>query len=405
MDVERLFLHRDRLLEIHLHENGRERPARALFHKLKSMLEEKTVVLYGLRGVGKTVLMLQLVKYLLSEKSKEDVMYISADHFPDLEGAVHAFLEYHGFKYYESVDRPLYLFLDEVHYFPRWDLLLKRMHDASDMLHVFATGSSALRVLMSPDLYRRAKKVHVPPLFFHEYLVFRAFREGKKSEQVKRVVDILGKTTTELFVDYLLVGGFPFFSKSRAETYERVRDVVDRVLWKDIGSMAHPNQYTFLSLLHYLSSNVPGPLSYDKISRMLGISKSTVEKYLTYMVAAGLLIRVEHCRRNRPLRPSKYYFASPSIVSALNMISPPLGEKERGVLLETYVAGLLRETCYQNTDFVWDKQRVEVGWGKKKKGEETVISVEEDGVRPWELEAEMLGEEYGFGGWAPLREV
>ncbi len=141
-------------------------------------------------------------------------MYISVDHFTNLEDVVLSFLEYHGFRHFESVDEPLYLLLDEVHM-----------------------------------LLRAFKK--------------KTFRPGKDN-----VVRVFGRTTEELFVDYLLEGAL---------------------------------ERSFLSLLHYLASNVPGPLSYEKISSMTGIPKFTAEKYLDCLTLEGLLLRVEHCRRNATL--------------------------------------------------------------------------------------------------------
>ncbi len=387
MDVEKLFHHTDAFIRIHCHTEGRERPKRLFYNKLlRILLKNRFVILTGLRGVGKTVLTLQVAKELRKEHG-DRIVYINTDFFPDLDDAVSTFLEYHGFKNIESVDQDLYILIDEVHQYQGWNTLLKRLYDGSDKLYILVTGSSALHILASPDVLRRAAKLRLPPLFFTEYLLIRAFKEGKKLD--KAVYKVFGKTTQELFVDYLLTGGFPFFTGDREIDYDKIVEVVNRVVWQDLSNLTHVSPL-FFRFLKYLARNVPGPLSYEKISKMLGISKTTVERYINYLTLAGLVKRVEPCSLGRPLKPYKYYFTSPSLVSALDYIVPPLDDRGKGVLLETYVSTLLDSTCYHNADFDWKGRKVEVGWKKRKKKDSLIVSVEGDGIRPWELEQKLL---------------
>lgn len=383
MDVERLFHHTEAFIRTHCYDkDGRKLPKRISYKRIEDLLKRnRLLVLMGLRGTGKTVLTLQITESL-RQRHGDRVVYINTDFFPELEDAVFSFLEYHGFENIESVNKELYIFIDEVHQYEEWNNLLKRLHDGSPYIRVVATGSSALQILASPDLLRRAARVNLPPLYFTEYLAIRAFKEGE--EAVSR------KSTKELFVDYLLTGGFPFFTGDREVDYNRIVDVVSRVIWQDIGNLTQASPI-FLRFLKYLAANVPGPISYVKISNMLGISRTTVERYINYIISAGLLKRVEPCSLGRPLKPYKYYFTSPSLVSALNYIIPPLDEKERGVLLETYVANLLNVTCYHNADFDWNGKTVEVGWKKRKGKADITVSVEGDGIKPWELERKILG--------------
>jgi len=380
MDVERIFYHTDAMIRIHTREGGRPLPKRKAFYRVKELLKKnRLLMIHGLRGVGKTVLTLQLAESLRNEHG-DRVVYINSDFIPDVRDAVMSFLSYHGFENIESVDLDLYILLDEVHQFEGWQRLLKTLHDGSKHIHVVATGSSAINLLSSPDLLRRAARIELPPLYFSEYRELLKFKEGK-----------VDRSTKELFVDYLLVGGFPFFTGDREVDYGRILDVVSRIVWQDLGQV-YPRVTPLMNrLLRYLSANVPGPLSYQKVSNLLGISRATVERYLSLLVEADLVKRVEPCSLGRPLKPYKYYFATSSIVSALNYIVPPLKEKEKGVLLETYVANLLHPTCYENGDFLWKGKILEVGWKKRKRRkDEVVVSVEGEGIRPWEIEEVVL---------------
>ena len=82
------------LVQSHIYKNNKKLNYRSDFYKLKhyidKFLEEDTddrfFILPGLRGVGKTTLIFQLMDYLLNEKniSKEKMLFLDLDRLKDL---------------------------------------------------------------------------------------------------------------------------------------------------------------------------------------------------------------------------------------------------------------------------------------------------------------------------------
>jgi len=88
------------------------------------------------------------------------------------------------FSFYQEINdfrlvdmkKKIILLLDEIHYDEKWGLFLKVLFDATKghkNLFVIATGSSALKLKMNPDLSRRSLSEEIEPLKFNEFCILR----------------------------------------------------------------------------------------------------------------------------------------------------------------------------------------------------------------------------------------
>ncbi|MEM0171875.1 MAG: AAA family ATPase [Thermoproteota archaeon] len=137
-------------------------------------------MLPGLRGVGKTTILLQIYNYLTQVKKVEQarVLYFSADELKDYLGAkiseaIKVFVEDIWNTSLTSLDKPLVILIDEAHYDKGWALSAKIVYDQTKRIFLLLTGSSALSMEISVDLARRARKEIVFPLNFSEYLILK----------------------------------------------------------------------------------------------------------------------------------------------------------------------------------------------------------------------------------------
>ena len=138
---------------------------RFIYETVKKYLKEKEIIaIVGPRGVGKSVLLKQLLNEL------EKGFYISLDTvLPEKKlFEIAKELESKGIKY---------LFLDEVHFYPNFEKEIKKIFDFLKIKLIITSSSSLLLTESSYDLSRRVRLLYMFPFSFREFLYFK---EDKK---------------------------------------------------------------------------------------------------------------------------------------------------------------------------------------------------------------------------------
>ena len=284
-----------------------------------------TILLPGLRGTGKTTLLGQLYFHVLLERP--DVIYIPVDELRLLGFDLHETVE----AYFEIFrpERPVIL-LDEVQYDQQWDLTLKVLHDKRKAL-VIATGSSALKLKESPDLVRRALHIEITPLSFLEYL----YLLGEKvkpfgiepllsfdSERLEKAVSTSSHKWKKAG-EYLRIGSLPLsIGLDERTAHDSMFSLIERVVYRDLPEVRNFDSSTLdsaLRLLVLLSNPKGERFSYEKLSRILSVSKGTVMELIRALTASGLLIEIPPLGSvSRKIRKSpKLKFSAPSLRAAL----------------------------------------------------------------------------------------
>ncbi|MCD6372388.1 MAG: ATP-binding protein [Thermococcus sp.] len=313
-------------------EYARKLRKRFLFEELSGFVDAyidggapRTVLLPGLRGTGKTTLLGQLYFHTLSQTS--DVIYISADEVRLLGFSLHEVIE----RYFDVFrpKRPV-LLLDEVQYAENWDLTLKVLHDRGKAL-IIATGSSALKLRESPDLARRVIHVDVKPLSFIEYLHLRGeevMRIGLDAlfefnvEKLERALS-LGAHYAGEAENYLKLGSLPLTLEMEERlAYDALFSLLERIVYRDLPEFRNFDSSTLdsaLRLLTLLATPKGERFSYEKLSKTLGISKSTVIELVRAFIASGLFIEIPPTGSlSKKIRRSpKLKFSAPSLRASL----------------------------------------------------------------------------------------
>ena len=129
-------------------------------------LNSRITGLIGARGVGKTTMLLQIIKEQFDTKN---TFYFSADHIYFEKSTIYEFIE----QLYLT-DGITNFFIDEIHKYKNWSQELKNIYDGFPAIKIIFSGSSSLDLIKgSHDLSRRAKLYHLPGMSFREYLNFR----------------------------------------------------------------------------------------------------------------------------------------------------------------------------------------------------------------------------------------
>lgn len=384
-----------RLNEGYIYADKDLRPTRHIFSYFRKLISEflndnlnefeKIILLPGIRGVGKTTLLMQILKIekflnadnaikvqILQNLNKLDYRFyfdVSKLHLEQI--TLNEF-----FKFFEKInnlnfvelEKKTLLLLDEVHYDEKWGLFLKVLFDTikgHKNLLVIATGSSAINIKMNPDLARRSTVIELFPMKFSEYLVLihtifpvKNLSEDLKkiifnSRSAKRVFQELKAKELEInrfFIDlplgcedgFFKNGGFPFVVglHNQVEISERIKDVINGIISKDIISLKKFKTETIGKIydLLYLLAN-SDLISYDKLQRALCIDNiRTLSALLDVLVMSGILLRIKSYGQTygATRKTPKYLFITPSLRSAIQDNNFPSGIE--GKKLEDYFA-------------------------------------------------------------------
>lgn len=248
--------------------------------------------LVGPRGVGKTTVLLQLIKEKLSKTT--DAFYISADHIYFSRIGLFDFVR----NVYE-MDGTTRFFVDEVHKYAGWAQEIKNIYDSFPDIRMVFSGSSSLNLVKgSYDLSRRAVLRRLPGLSFREYLNFRLNTHFevvsyenilKGDEPFLEIIAIKG--LLGYFRDYLERGYYPFAFEDPPYYFDKIGVVVDKTIYEDIAnffSLKTENLRIFKKLLTYLATIPPGALNTHSLAKNLGVDDKTAGRYLSILIDTGL---------------------------------------------------------------------------------------------------------------------
>lgn len=361
---------------------------RNIFSRFKSELDKflrgqtkrKFIVMPGLRGVGKTTILMQIYEYLVKKTSidPKNILYITVDDLISTlsnKKLLEAIRTYYRVVHENTVagtEEKTFLLIDEAHYDENWDRALKVVWDNKPNAFIIATGSSALSLTVSTDVVRRAEISSIFPLSYQEYLVMKynicpprstaetvrkSIFEGpkviedlrKKYNKIKLKLTELDKPRDIEFKNFLKYGGLPYtFLYDKEKILEKTERILERIIYHDlatVGSFKQKNIPKIKSLMTFLALKKPGRLSYGSLSNNIDKSKNFVERALRSLEKTGLLLStMAYGGAGKTTRKSpRYFFATPTIkYSLMEKIGRWENSKAQiGMLLEHLVASRL----------------------------------------------------------------
>lgn len=294
--------------------------------KLRQYLEIKDIIfLIGIRRVGKTSLMKQLIFEILNSGiNSKNILYLSCEHpkFNDFN-LIEIINEYRSY-FNITRDEKVYVFFDEVQLKIDFERDLKIIYDTEKNIKIFASGSSATLIKdKKAYLTGRHRTLEIEPLNFEEYLIF-------VNKNVKISESYLYK---QLFLDYLKIGGMPEYVLNNDPEY--LINLIDSIIYKDIiGNYNLKNPKLIKDLFILLCERVGKPLSYTKLANILGVSVDTVSQYISYFEETFLIYIVNKYSSslNEKVRSQKKIYIAD--VGLRNIL---VGFKDLGAIYENLV--------------------------------------------------------------------
>jgi hypothetical protein len=319
---------------------------RDLYAELSTKLRDKGLVgIIGLRRTGKTVLMRQLMAGM-----GKDAAYFSFDEEETQTKESMVFV----LDYILNNIRPHHIFLDEVHYVPDWEGVVKRYYDQKG-LSIIVSGSESFRVGKAKTaLTGRLDLFHLSVLTFKEFMVLRGIPSEigpvdiKDRAALKALYDSLlpkKELLEKEFIEYLYKGAFPELAvEEDPERIQRyIRDmVVKKVVHHDIPAIFNIQRKALLfDLFVYLCETSSEMFDNVKLGGMLGADQDTIKEYIFYLMNANLLTVSENYSGSpakRMRRSKKAHVVHPSVALAF------LG-KGRELLVDKLLGNLVESLC------------------------------------------------------------
>lgn len=326
---------------------------RECFGELLKLLDHRQViVICGLRRVGKSTLMYQLMQRLIAGGSNPlDVLYFS---FDKKIGDIKAVLDsYAKITERDYENEKIFVFLDEIYKLRKWHRELKLLYDALPNVKFVVSGSASLKIEKEArsDLTGRAFHVEVKPLSFTEFfeLKFKTKLENPKIWEEKLKANFPG----------FLKKAFPEiidFEPELASDY--VKDLVlDKILFSDSAAAYKNVDLNLLQTLTEIFLSEPGIyLNTDSLSKDLKKSKNDINSHIR-LLELGYVIRIVKNFRGSVLSASRklrrVYPYHPSLIQGI------LKEVAEPKMVECFVRSHL------DAEFYWRKEKKEVDFVHK----------------------------------------
>lgn len=313
---------------------------RDVFDSLYSDVKQlpQMVSVTGPRRVGKSTLLQQCIQQLIDDApdpraQANRIVYFSMQD-PGLEipgfNQDKFFNELVATAVEASKDGLTYLFLDEIQFFPRWELYLKKFYDLKTPVRFVVSGSASTPIFKKSreSLLGRIKDFHVLPFSFREWYEIKVphmlsvglgnnvtttfsparigisqYRHaGSVMQQYtsKELVDELGRYAHHEFGDkvdqFLFEGGFPevwSLPTLLAKQEYLYQNQVERVIFEDLLVAAEFRKPEMLRRFYLGLLKDPGrETNLSQLSSEIALARSTIETYFPLLEATDLVWRL-----------------------------------------------------------------------------------------------------------------
>ncbi len=349
------------------------------------------IVLAGVRRSGKTTIMHQVIKGLLSKVNKNNICYINLD-----DSRFGNNLEKIYEKYLELADPKdkVYFFIDEIQNVRLWEKWIKYRYDKDRNIKFFVSGSTS--ELLSKEyghlLSGRYFRINVMPLGFDEFLEFRNIEFSSEMKRIKNK-----RAIKRALVEYLEFGGFPEVVLEERENVrnERLKTYFESILLKDVvlkNKVRNPDKIE--EMAYYFLSNVSSNYNYTHLAKTLNLSTPTVENYFSFIRESFLIDSISifsYKVKDQLQYPRKIYCVDNGIRNAVSFRF----RENIGQLYENTVFTELKRRGKKV--YYWrDKNEREIDFVVKeglkiREAIQVCYSIEGDGTREREVRGLLLG--------------
>lgn len=366
---------------------------RMAYYEALKMITHKSirrfVVLSGVRRVGKTTILYQIMEQLIDDGiNPKNILYATFDNpilkLVDVESVLNI---------YESmypVEGTRYIFFDEIQYTDNWELWMKVIYDSRKDIRLIATGSASpvLEKGSADSGTGRWSILKIPTMSFYEYCHLLQLEEPQLPDKL-RISQLIKMDSAELgdlfgrfmplqnhFNRYLMIGGFPELVLSDDDAYaQRMlrEDVVDKVIKRDVLMLFNIRSPLLMEKLFlYLCMTSTEIFNASTTAKELdNTSVATIDNYIDALKMSNLIylakpmdVGSKGALKGKP----KIFIADAAIRNAVLMIDDVLSdESELGAMVEMTVYKHIVSFCQGST--------AQIGYFRKAKDNQKEVDV------------------------------
>ena len=293
----------------------------------QKLTDQKAIILFGARQVGKSTLLKHLIKddnsvlWLYGDQPQTQTIFDNISE-PNIKAII-------GNK--------KIVVIDEAQMIKDIGIKLKMFTDYLEGIKVIATGSSSFDLAnkINEPLTGRKWEYQLLPLSFTEMAKASSVVEELKSLETR-----------------LIYGYYPEIALNPGEEKERLLELVNSYLYKDVLIWENLHKAEKISkLLQALAFQAGSQVSYSEIGTLVGMDSKTVEKYIDLLEKAFVIYRLTSYSgnlRNELKASKKIYFYDNGVRNALISAFNPIELRDDiGTLWENFMmAELLKKDMY-----------------------------------------------------------
>ncbi|MGC8817734.1 MAG: ATP-binding protein [Candidatus Hadarchaeum sp.] len=327
---------------------------RRIFQELKKhMGSRQMLILTGLRRVGKSTLMYQLMEELMKGGvDPKKILYFSFDEA--VKEPISVLREYQKLTQVRWKEENVFVFFDEVHKLRNWSSKLKLLYDALPNLKIVLSGSASIMIEKEAltNLAGRYVQREVKPLSLGE---FAELSLGRRIENLE-----MWRNELEALLPMYLKRPFPEIVSWEDEL--KVREYIRELVIEKTVKVDMPDIFSrvrtglLLTLLENFMSEPGMVLNLSSLSRDLRIHKLTLEEHLFFLEFAKLIRVVKNFRPSVRAESRKMKKIYPAHIA---LSFPFYTSPGKGEIFETLVASSMDLKNY------WRKNSKEVDFVRK----------------------------------------
>ncbi len=351
-----------------------KRTAESLFSPLPR--KNKVIILLGARQVGKTT----LIKNLFDSKKNFFLNF-------DIEIDKQRFLAAKNLTPSDAIKsfgNPDFLIIDEVQRLPETARIVKGWYDSGINTQVILLGSSSIDIVNQAveALTGRNVKIYLPPLQFKEIITAQSWFSPiyDKSSLVENFHE---QIQTNL-LQSMIFGSYPE-AVTTVNKRELLLALANDYLFKDVlqlGLIKSPD--LIKKLLMLLAYQIGSEVSTNEIATSLGMSRSTVERYIHLLEQTFVIFKLPAFSSNprkEISKNNKIYFWDTGIRNALlNDFSLNEFRTDIGMLWENWVISEIAKDNVQS-----GSKKNLYFWRTRAGSEVDLIIKEDDQLKAYEI--------------------
>jgi predicted AAA+ superfamily ATPase len=325
------------------------------------------LILSGLRRVGKSTIMFQLIDHLLRKgENPNRILYFSFDRKKE-EDLIKILDVFRNITKVNWEKEKIFVFLDEIQKVKGWSLQLKQLYDNFPNIKFIVSGSASLELEKEAkdNLAGRYFLREIPPLSLKEFF---ELKYGKKVENVQ----IFKRELKFEFEEYLKK---PFPEIVKWNDFSRVVEyiseiVVSKIIKSDLPDIFEDVDSNLLEELVEIFFSNPGMiLNIDSLSSTLKKRKEEISKHVFYLEFSKLIRVVKNFRPSTMLASRKLRKVYPYIPAFIFIFKP---FPDMGKVFETFVSQQL------NAKYYWREKDREIDFILKENGEIVPVEVKSE---------------------------